>query len=75
MNSGCVTLQRLHEITPLRPRKGDRLRILEGNEVGNEGTLTSIADHEGVVKLADNAVQQQDDIVVVDMASLGRLAA
>lgn len=58
---------------PVPPRKGDRLRILEGNEAGNEGTLSSIADHEGVVKLADNAIQQQEEVVVVNMVSTGRL--
>ena len=63
------------EIQPVRPRKGDRLRILEGNEAGSEGTLSSIADHEAVVKLADNAVQQHEEIVVVNMTSVGRLQA
>ena len=65
--------QSIDEVRPVPPRKADRLRILEGNEAGNEGTLSSIADHEGVVKLADNAIQQQEEVVVVDMVALGRL--
>lgn len=65
-------LQSLGEVRPIRPRKGDALRILEGHDAGNEGTLSSIADHEGVVKL-DNAVQQQEDVVVVNMAAIGLL--
>lgn len=57
------------------PRKGDALRILSGNEAGSEGTLSSIAEHEGVVKLAGSATQQQSAVVVVNMVSLGRLAS
>lgn len=68
-------MQSIAEVKPLVPRKGDRLRILEGNEAGNEGTLSSVAGNEGVVKLADNAVREQEDVVVVDMVSLARLRA
>jgi len=71
----CLCVQSVSDVQPLRPRKGDRLRILEGNEAGSEGTLSSIAEHEGVVKLADSAVQQHEDVVVVNMTSVGRLQA
>lgn len=74
LNATYLLLQSVGEVKPLLPRKGDALRILEGIEAGNEGTLSSIADHEGVVKLADNANRQQEDVVVVNMVSLGRLA-
>ncbi len=67
-------MQSVGEVKPMQPRKGDALRILEGQEAGNEGTLSSIADHEGVVKL-DRAIRQSEDVVVVNMTSIGRLLA
>ena len=66
-------MQSVGEVKPMQPRKGDKLRILEGNEAGNEGVLSSIADHEGVVKL-DRAIRQNEDVVVVNLTSVGRLA-
>lgn len=67
-------LQSLAEVRPEPPRmKGDRLRVLEGNEAGNEGSLSSIAGTEGVVKLADNLLRQHEDVVVVELTALGRL--
>ena len=70
-----LLVQMMADVRPIPPRKGESLRILDGNEAGNEGTLSSIADHEGVVKLADNALRQQEDVVVVNMISLGRLVS
>ena len=67
-------MQSVGEVKPMQPQKGDKLRFLEGKEAGNEGVLSAIADHEAVVKL-DRATRQSEDVVVVNMTSVGRLAA
>lgn len=63
-----VMLQGLSELNPMRARKNDRLRILDGPDAGSEGTLSSINGHEAVVKL-----QGGDEIVIVSLSSTGRL--
>ena len=66
---GVVWLQGVSDVVPIAPRKGDRLRILEGSDAGGEGELSSLNGYDAVVKLSGTT----EEIVIVPLSSTGRL--